>query len=510
MRILVATDGSDPAAIGIELGRDLATLSRGHLRIVAVAPPTSELFGGAWPAEMIVDPEPLERAACDHLEARLRAEVAETPADLRPSSVLRRGHPATEIVAEAVDWRADLIVVGSRGHGGLSSILLGSVSEEVIDRSPIPVLVARRSKARRLIVAIDGSPAANEAVDFLARDRTFAGLDATVVQVAPPVWPWWLGVSAGDTDSVEVIMGMNETARRESQAAADRSTKLLVDAGLAATRRDRTGDPAEEVVRASTELDADTIVIGSRGRTGLRRLVLGSVARQVVRHAPASVLVVHPRAAVDVAPSAAPTAARPVAEANVVPPATPGAARPADGPTSVGVQSKETPMRILLAYDGGEPAMRALKTAAGIATAMGGTVDVVSVIPLHSGRAPIDPWDNHEVHDQELREASERLAEMGIFSRLLEPVGEPAQTIESTDQAQHTPRTPAEWPTTAFASSLSSAPRSAISFPPVSHFGDGTERRGKNSISQLPTFSWRPTVTSLSIPIAAAPFGSAG
>jgi nucleotide-binding universal stress UspA family protein len=431
MRILVATDGSDPAAIGIELARDVATLSRGELRIVAVAPPTSELFGGAWPAEMIVDPEPLERAVCDQLEARLRAEVAETPADLRPSSILRRGRPATEIVSEAVDWRADLIVMGSRGHGGLSSILLGSVSEEVIDRSSVPVLVARRPRIRRLIVAVDGSLAADEAVDFVARDRTFAGVDAAVVNVAPPIWPWWLGVSAGDTDSVEVIMGMNETARRESQAAADRAAKRLNDAGLAATRRDRTGDPAEELVHVSMELDADTIVIGSRGRIGLRRLVLGSVARQVMRHAPASVLVVHPRAAVDVAPSATPTAARPFDEPTVAPSATPTAARPVDDPTGVRPQSKETPMKILLAYDGGEPAMRALKTAAGIATAMGGTVDVVSVVPLHAGRAPVDPWDNQKVHDEELREASARLAEMGIFSRLLEPVGDPARTIET-------------------------------------------------------------------------------
>jgi nucleotide-binding universal stress UspA family protein len=431
MRVLVATDGSDPAAVGIELARDVATLSRGELRIVAVAPPTSELFGGAWPAEIIVDPEPLERAAAEHLEGRLRAEVAESPRDLKPSSVLRHGHPATEIVAEAVAWRADVIVVGSRGHGGLSSILLGSVSEEVIDGASVPVLVARRPRIQRLIVAIDGSLAADEAVDFVARDRTFAGLEATVVHVAPPIWPWWLGVSAGDTDSVEVILGMNETARRESQAAAERATKLLNDAGLAATRRDRTGDPAEELVHLSTEVDADTIVIGSRGRTGLRRLVLGSVARQVVRHAPASVLVVHPRAAVDAAPSATPRAARPADEPRGVPSARSKAARSADEPPVVPIQSKETPMKILLAYDGGEPAMRALKTAAGIATAMGGTVDVVSVIPLHPGRVPVDPWDNQEVHDQELREASARLAEMGIFSRLLEPVGEPAQTIET-------------------------------------------------------------------------------
>lgn len=415
MRILVATDGSDPAAIGLEQGRDLATLSHGQIRIIAVLPPTSELFGGAWPPEMIIDPEPLERAACAQLEAKIRLEAERTPADLAPSWTLRRGHPATEIVAEAVDWGADVIVVGSRGHGALATIVLGSVSEEVIDRSPVPVLVARRPGIRRLIVAVDGSLAADEAVEFLARDRTFQGLDASVVQVAPGPYPWWLGVGTGDTDSLEVVLAMNEAAQREQQAAAHRATQVLEEAGLSAVARRRLGDPAEEITAAAVELDADLIVIGSRGRTGLARFVLGSVARQVVRHAPASVLVVHEPAAV---PAGATSDA---AEA----------ARRREQPAAVAAHAKETPMKILLAYDGGEPAMRALKTAAGIATAMGGTVDVVSVVPLHPGRAPIDPWDDREIHDQELREAQSRLGDMGLTARLLEPVGDPAETIET-------------------------------------------------------------------------------
>ena len=88
-------------------------------------------------------------------------------------------------------------------------------------------------------------------------------------------------------------------------------------------------------------------------------------------------------------------------------------------------------MKILLAYDGGAPAQRALTTAAGIATAMGGSVDVISVVPMHPGRAPIDPWDDREVHDRELREAHQRLADLGITTRLLEPAGDPAHEIEA-------------------------------------------------------------------------------
>jgi nucleotide-binding universal stress UspA family protein len=86
--------------------------------------------------------------------------------------------------------------------------------------------------------------------------------------------------------------------------------------------------------------------------------------------------------------------------------------------------------RILLAYDGGEPAHRALDTAATLAKKFDASITVVSVVPYHPGRAPMDPWDDREVHDKELEEARSLLALQGIEARLIEPIGAPAQTIE--------------------------------------------------------------------------------
>jgi nucleotide-binding universal stress UspA family protein len=86
--------------------------------------------------------------------------------------------------------------------------------------------------------------------------------------------------------------------------------------------------------------------------------------------------------------------------------------------------------RILVAYDGGDPARRALDTAIELATAFGAKVAVVSVVPVHAGRAPVDPWDDRVVHDRELQEANAILVEKGIEAELLEPAGDPATTIE--------------------------------------------------------------------------------
>lgn len=86
--------------------------------------------------------------------------------------------------------------------------------------------------------------------------------------------------------------------------------------------------------------------------------------------------------------------------------------------------------KILLAYDGGEPARHALDRTVELAKLTGATVSVVSVVPVHPGRFPVDPWDDTAVHAQELLEARRLLQERGIEPELIEPSGDPAVTIE--------------------------------------------------------------------------------
>jgi nucleotide-binding universal stress UspA family protein len=87
--------------------------------------------------------------------------------------------------------------------------------------------------------------------------------------------------------------------------------------------------------------------------------------------------------------------------------------------------------KILLAYDGSEASHRALATAARLSKALGARLSVVSVVPRRSGRYPIDPWDDATTHAAELLEARDLLRNDGIEAELIEPVGEPAQTIEA-------------------------------------------------------------------------------
>ncbi len=86
--------------------------------------------------------------------------------------------------------------------------------------------------------------------------------------------------------------------------------------------------------------------------------------------------------------------------------------------------------KILIAYDGGDPARRALDTAAELANLTGATVAVVSVVPVRPGRFPVDPWDDMSTHAHELIEARGLLLAKGIEAELLEPAGDPAASIE--------------------------------------------------------------------------------
>lgn len=92
-------------------------------------------------------------------------------------------------------------------------------------------------------------------------------------------------------------------------------------------------------------------------------------------------------------------------------------------------------MKILLAYDGGVPARRALELTVELAKRFAAKVDVVSVVPVHPGRAPIDPWDDATVHAEQLAEAKRLLLEHGIEAALIEQAGDPAATIERIAEA---------------------------------------------------------------------------
>jgi nucleotide-binding universal stress UspA family protein len=137
--ILVATDGSQHAERALAEAIDLARQADGSLTIVTVVPnPATWAIGGfALAADYSSIEQDLGRAYRQMLED----ERAKVPDGVKVQAKLLEGRPAIAIVDEVKSGGHDLVVMGSRGRGGFRSLVLGSVSQEVLNSSPVPVLV---------------------------------------------------------------------------------------------------------------------------------------------------------------------------------------------------------------------------------------------------------------------------------------------------------------------------------------------------------------------------------
>ncbi len=292
VRILLAIDGSSSsiqardlvASMSIPGGSSVTMLTAYDIPVAWFGDPMTSGPAGLPEAEEAV------RREADSTLVRLAA-----PFDSRDWSVDRRvvsGRAPGVIVEAAADIGADLIVLGSRGHGPIASMLLGSVSAEVVDRTSCSVLVARGSSVTRLLVATDGSPCADLIPDVLATWGAFEGLPAVAVSVTPVDSPAFdLMVDLYTLGSLSLEPDRQELRERHRGHASAMAVRLSEN-GIPAKAEVRTGDAAHEIIATAAERQVDLVVTGSRCLHGLDRWLLGSVSRNVLLHAGVSVLIV--------------------------------------------------------------------------------------------------------------------------------------------------------------------------------------------------------------------------
>ena len=302
MRILIAYDGSAGAEQALRLADSVDWPADSTLRIAAVIEPTLLFLGVPMAGGYdIPSPDVDAQITAYQQEQVTKAAGSLRSADRTLEGIVLRGRPATVLIEEATRFGADLVMGGSRGHGTISSLLLGSVSAEVVDHAPCPVLVARSPSIDRVIFATDGSAPSAAAETVLSTWPIFERLPIQVVSVAEVVEPWHTGIAPTMYRQVMEAHAKDlAEARVEHTRIAAEATARLRALGRHAEASIRTGDAAAEIITAVADVGADLVVIGSRGRTGFASAVLGSVARNVLHGSTASVLVVHePRAAGD-------------------------------------------------------------------------------------------------------------------------------------------------------------------------------------------------------------------
>lgn len=248
----------------------------------------------AYPGEMAVPAETIT-AMIEDEERGLAAAVrdATSAGAKRVTSRFLTGVPWDQIVETLLgDSTFDLVVMGTRGRTGLRHVLLGSVAEKIVRHAPCSVLTVHEhtemTPFRRVLCPVDFSESSRRAVDLAADFVEPGGAGITLLHVIelPVTYSGEPGI-AGLVEDLDA-----RAAKMLEQWASDLRGKVSVPV----VTRSRIGSPGRQLIAALEELPpCDLVVVGSHGRTGLRRTLLGSVAELIVRHASCPVLVARER-----------------------------------------------------------------------------------------------------------------------------------------------------------------------------------------------------------------------
>jgi len=265
-RIEVATDGSEYSAGAVRTAIDLARLSSARLFVTGIAVYNPE-YASTVPG--------LEQAAL----AKARSDVATAvaaAADVDHEVVIAEAEdPYRGIVDAATEYGADLIVMGRRGRRGLARDMVGDATARVIGNAPCNVLVAPRGTSLGeggILVATDGSSYGNAAV--AAAGRLAKSLQRPLT-------------------AVSAILSSHNDARRQEAVDAIKQVKSEWGGdGIAVTGIVAEGRPEQVIVEQANRVGAALIVLGTHGRTGLDRLLMGSVTERVIGFANCPVLAV--------------------------------------------------------------------------------------------------------------------------------------------------------------------------------------------------------------------------
>lgn len=281
-RLLVPLDGSPFAASVVPLSLDLASRTDGEVRFVVVTPPPPVSDGSVT----VLNPS---LAPSMHLENRRYLDdllAREGGKGVKLSSELLDG-PVVDMLADAIRAHgSDLVVLATHGRGGFSRFWLGSIATGLIRQSPAPLLLLRPGEGelllplrpKRVLIPVDGSGFG----DAISQDAlTFGGtgdVEYHVVQVITPV-PVVLSAALPERD--RKIFGEREAAAVDYLATVkewfDARGATCVTSILVAE------NVSEEIMAYADREECDLIAMGTHGRGGVGRLLIGSVADKVIR-----------------------------------------------------------------------------------------------------------------------------------------------------------------------------------------------------------------------------------
>ncbi|MET7833670.1 universal stress protein [Micromonospora sediminicola] len=280
--ILVGYDGSTDASVALDWALDEAGRSGRPVRLAYVF---EWLTVAGWIGPGVapgVWPDETARRQVEELVRKAAADAAAERPGLTVHGEVFDGPPA--LVLQERSAEAGMLVLGSRGHGGFGGLLAGSTAVSVTAHAHCPVVVVRDGQAATsgpVVVGSDGSPSALRALGFAVERAAQRDVPLRVLRAWEPPGDRWV---PPDFDPEETAA--TERAAAEAELAPWRESFPDVPVEIEAVP----GSAAALLVEASRP--AQLVVVGSRGRGGLRGMLLGSVSQQLIQHAHCPVAVV--------------------------------------------------------------------------------------------------------------------------------------------------------------------------------------------------------------------------
>ncbi len=300
-RVVAATDFSVNGGHAVDWGIDLAAAHGSELTIYFAmgSPETLEReIGVSLPVHGIHGQ--LRKLAAERLEDEvLRAKEAGVSA----RCVMEVGSPASSILRFAAESKTDMIVIGTRGHTGFDRLVMGSTAEVVVQKAPCSVFVVhpgdpiRERSQWTVLVPTDFSKDAAAALEAATRlpgsgcggVRYAGGLRIILMHICVSE-PELYGLLPLGSDIHQEAM---ERYERQDMGKLDEIAEELRDRGFVVEVIVCSGYAPELIVEEAEVADVDFIAIGSHRHSALARMIFGSVADRVVRHAPCPVYAVH-------------------------------------------------------------------------------------------------------------------------------------------------------------------------------------------------------------------------
>lgn len=296
MRILCAVDGSEYAQWAVDALEALAPREPEHVTLIHVIDrPAIRAAQGKNPTAGKRALAASEQAGRTLLrDAERGAKVALSQAMTSPRTayrtVLAYGPPAMTIARYAARFKADLIMLGSRGLSDIKGFLLGSVSRQIVSHAPCSVFVAKRPvrTLHRVILAVDDTKHSRAAATFL---RTRVLTDATTVTILSSAESPVTELAARYLSEPQ-LTELTKPVLRRATALVNHLRDAFIKEGFSVVTAVQMDHVIDTIVKQVESDRSDLLAIGSRSLTRTERLHLGSVSESLLKYAPCSVLIV--------------------------------------------------------------------------------------------------------------------------------------------------------------------------------------------------------------------------